>query len=414
MLIDRYTDSCRLGSEVLATKTARIIEQGLGRSVRGEKDYCAILIIGPDLVREMRSIQSRKFFSDQTKTQIDIGLQVATMALDEVAEGTPPMKVLATLLSQCLKRDDGWKSFYIQEMDGLVQGKDIPKVFEIFSAELKAERHAQHGEHYDAVKTIQNLVDKLAPGMAEKGWYLQEMARYTYPQSKTASNDLQVNAHKSNQYLLKPKTGMIVTKLKVSQKRIENIKSWISAHENFEDLFLAVDTVLNDLRFGVNADPFEKAVDELSMLLGFTGERPDKQWKEGPDNLWAVRDNEYLIFECKSEVNLQRATINKHESGQMNNSCAWFKSHYGDPKLKAIMIIPTRKLGEGAGFNEPVQIMRKTNLDSLTKHVRAFFHEFKTLDLKNLSENKIQAFIDSHGLSVEKILSGYSENPVEI
>lgn len=115
-----------------------------------------------------------------------------------------------------------------------------------------------------------------------------------------------------------------------------------------EEFFLEVDTILNDLRFGVNADPFEKALDDLGMMLGFKTERPDKQWKEGPDNLWAIRDNEYLLFECKSEVSLQRATINKQETGQINNSCAWFKNHYGDSKLKAVMVIPTKKLGDGS------------------------------------------------------------------
>ncbi len=414
MLVDRYTDSCRVGSEVLATKTARIIEQGLGRSVRGEKDYCAILLIGPDLVRDVRSAQSRRFFSDQTKTQVEIGLEIGTMALDDVAQGTPPMKVLLTLISQCLKRDEGWKSFYIERMDNLTPAKETPKVLEIFSAELKAERHAQHGEHDEAVKTIQDLVDKSIQGLAEKGWYLQEMARYMYPQSKTSSNDLQVNAHKANQYLLKPKTGMIVTKLTVSQKRVENIRAWISAHQSFEDLFLDVDRIVNDLRFGVNADPFEKALDELGKILGFTAERPDKQWKEGPDNLWAVRDNEYLLFECKSEVSLQRANVNKQESGQMNNSCAWFKNHYGDSKFKSILIIPTKKLGDGAAFNEPVKIMRKSQLQLLVNNVRAFFQEFKNLDLKNLSENKIQSFVDAHNLSVDKLVNNYSESPVEM
>lgn len=414
MLVDRYSDACRVGSDVLATKTARIIEQGLGRSVRGEKDYCVILLIGPDLVKDVRSVQSRRFFSDQTKTQVEIGLEIGTMALDDVAEGTPPMKVLFTLIAQCLKRDEGWKSFYADRMNNLVAGKEPPKVLDMFSAELKAERHAQHGEHDEAVKTIQNLIDKSIPGHAEKGWYLQEMARYLYPQSKTASNDLQVQAHKANQYLLRPKTGMIVTKLVVSQKRIENIRIRISRHQSFEELFLEVDTILNDLRFGVNADPFEKALDDLGMMLGFKTERPDKQWKEGPDNLWAIRDNEYLLFECKSEVSLQRATINKQETGQLNNSCAWFKNHYGDSKLKAVMVIPTKKLGDGAGFNEPVQIMRKSQLHSLTKNVRDFFQEFKTADLQNLSETKIQSFINAHNLSVDKILNHYYESPVEV
>ena len=40
-LEDRYLESCRGDSETIATRLAQIIEQGMGRSVRGEKDYCA-------------------------------------------------------------------------------------------------------------------------------------------------------------------------------------------------------------------------------------------------------------------------------------------------------------------------------------------------------------------------------------
>ena len=38
-LADRYEMECREGSEVTILKQVQKIEQGLGRSVRGEKDY---------------------------------------------------------------------------------------------------------------------------------------------------------------------------------------------------------------------------------------------------------------------------------------------------------------------------------------------------------------------------------------
>ena len=78
--------------------------------------------------------------------------------------------------------------------------------------------------------------------------------------------------------------------------------------------------------FGTKADKFEAALDELSRALGFVGERPDSEWKEGPDNLWALDDSQYVLFECKSEVDVTRAEVNKREAEQMNRSSAWFDS----------------------------------------------------------------------------------------
>jgi hypothetical protein len=57
--------------------------------------------------------------------------------------------------------------------------------------------------------------------------------------------------------------------------------------------------------------------------------------------------------------------------------------------------------------------MRETKLKKLRDNVRAFFNEFRTLDFSNLSENKIQNFIDLHNLSVSNLLEDYSEEPRE-
>src|SRR3989442_9358725 len=52
---DRHQEKCLTDTDVVAAKTARTIEQGMGRSVRGERDYSVILLIGPDLVSSVRS-----------------------------------------------------------------------------------------------------------------------------------------------------------------------------------------------------------------------------------------------------------------------------------------------------------------------------------------------------------------------
>lgn len=414
-LVDRYVEGCRPGSEVIAAKTARIIEQGLGRAVRGEKDYCVILIVGADLIRAVRTKEARAYFSEQTRTQVEIGLEVVEMAKQEVEEGTLAMRVLTRLVRQCLDRDQGWKEFYVEKMDGAVSAPSAPKVLDIFSAELRAERKHREGAQDEAVKILQDLIDNHVTQDTERGWYVQEMARYTFANSKASANDLQVSAHRRNRYLLKPKQGMQVTTIAVvSQKRVESIIEWIRDFGSYNQLMLAVDEMLRNLTFGVRAEAFEKAFDDLAPALGFAGQRPDREWKAGPDNLWALRDNEYLLVECKNEVSLTRDEINKHETGQMNNACAWFTRHYPGVLVTNIMIIPTKKLGNAAGFNEPVRIMRKHSLDKLTRNMRAFFQEFRGLDFGSISANAVQQLLKTHQLSVDQLTGEYSESPKHV
>ncbi|UNC92142.1 DEAD/DEAH box helicase [Candidatus Contubernalis alkaliaceticus] len=411
-LEDRYMELCRSKSEIIAIKQAQIIEQGLGRGVRGEKDYCVILLIGTELIKTIRSKETRKHFSQQTNTQVEIGLQIAAFAKDDIKNEISPNMALKNLVNHCLMRDDGWKEFYTENMDNMVQSKSSNRILEIFEAEKKAEREYAQGNSTEACKTIQNLIDMHITTDEEKGWYLQEMARYTYSASKSQANVYQISAHKNNIYLFKPKEGMSITKIpSVSLRRIENIILWIQSFENFEQLQIQIDSILSLLRFGVDAERFEKAIDDLAKALGFVSQRPDREWNEGPDNLWKVRDNEYLLIECKSKVSTSRKEINKDETGQMNNACAWFSKTYGDAQVKRLMIIPTKKVSHAAGFNLNVEIIREGNLKRLTTNVNNFFMEFKNLDLMDIPDKKVQEYLTLHRLTVDDLLGSYSEIP---
>jgi len=412
-LIDRCMDSCRASSDATLLKLARTIEQGLGRAVRGQRDYCVVILVGPALIRAIRTGRSKLQFSDQTREQIELGLEVAGLAKDEVQEGVDPYSVLSKLMGQSLKRDSGWKDFYSERMDAISVRPASPKMLEIFAAEQKAEKRFQEGGHNDAAAIMQKLIDDfVAAGNDEdRGWYLQEIARFKYPSSKSEANEYQGRAHKLNRLLLRPKTGMVFEKLLISQKRIANMKSWLNKFENNEAMILAVEDIAANLEFGVSANDFEEAFNRLGLALGFSAQRPDTEWKEGPDNLWAVRDGEYLLVECKSQVDLDRDEIRKEETGQMNNACAWFKKNYHDAKVTNLLIIPTKVVSSAAGFNEPVQIVRKPNLKKLVKNFKMLFYEFRSVELQDIDDAKVQKYLKEHNLSVEDVLTGYSAAP---
>jgi len=408
-LIDLYAESCRSESEVTAIRIARTIEQGLGRSVRGEKDYCIIFIIGPDLVKCIRSKSSQKYLSNQTRKQVQIGLEIAQLAKEDMEEGETPKDILVDLMKQCLRRDSSWKAYYVEQMDSVKPEGIHETALELFTQEREAESQHLQGKVPEAVAILQKMIDNHIQDDAERGWYLQEMARYLYSNDKIESNKLQIAAHQKNHTLMKPLSGMAITKLVISQRQMENIIQWISQHGTFEELCLASEEILSHLSFGIKADTFEDAFNRLAQLLGFAGQRPEKEWKEGPDNLWGLRNGEYLLVECKNEVDLKRAEINEREAEQMNRSCAWFAKNYPGAKVKNMMIIPTCKLSRTTSFTHSVHVIREKKLGNLVRNVRSFIAKFSEMDLKDLSEKKIQVLVNSHQLSVDNILSDYSE-----
>ncbi|QZY54865.1 DEAD/DEAH box helicase family protein [Crassaminicella profunda] len=410
-LSDKYQELCRPSSEIINIRMAQKIEQALGRSVRGEKDFSTILLIGSDLVKFTKSINTSKYFSPQTKKQIAIGIDIAEMTKEDSKEDKTPMQIIIDLINQSLKRDEGWKSYYLEEMDNIVDEKHDDNMYEILLLESKAEKAFEIGNYDDACDQIQKIIDTKTKDDLEQGWYLQELARYTYYTSKVRSNQIQKKAFMQNRELLKPKEGISYKKIEfMNESRIKRIKEWILKFDDFTEFNLQVNSILDDLSFGIDADKFESALKNIGDLLGFVSHRPDKLIRKGPDNLWCVKNNEYMMFECKTEVKIDRKDISKHEVGQMNTHCGWFEKEYNEAKVKRILIIPTKEVSYYADFTHEVFIMRKGKLKTLKKNIKAYIKEFKNYDIRDMSDEKVQELINHHNLSIENLENMYCES----
>jgi replicative superfamily II helicase len=412
-LTERYEEECRSNSDLVNIRAAQKIEQGLGRSVRGEKDYSVIMIIGDDLVKFLKSARSNRFFSSQTRKQIDIGLEVSEMAKEDLKSGDDCMKVILELINQCIKRDDGWKEFYREKMDASINenSTSIGNILEILELERKAEESFYQGDPEKAITHMQKIIDSYCTdNQTERGWYSQILARFKYKISKVESNNTQKSAFKNNPQLLKPKEGINYKKLSyISENRIKRIQAWLSSHESYEELAMDVNGILENLSFGQPSEKFEKALQDLGYAIGFLSQRPDREFKKGADNLWCVSTDEYFMFECKSEVEDSRSEITKTETGQMNNHCAWFQQEYKTDKVTRILIIPTKNVSKQGNFTHRVEIMRRGKLKSLRDCAKSFFKEFKDYSLADVSDSKIQELIVFHKLDVESLKKEYSE-----
>ena len=406
-LVDAYQEECRPESDSILMRQIRTVEQGMGRSVRGEKDYSVIIVAGPDLTRLLRDRHSRSYLSSQMATQIEIGLEIAEFARDEIAGGKDATAAFYDLIRQSINRDAGWKAFYAEQMRGVQPKGANGLLLDIYVAELEAEKSFNSGDYVSATKRIQKLLDDHKFDQADRGWYLQMMGRYNYPADRKEFARLQLAAHNTNRMVMRPPQGMSVTKLSIiSQGRVERIADWIRGHGDYAQLDITLGDILGRLVFGVKADKFEHALDELSRALGFAGERPDKEWKEGPDNLWALDDTNYIVWECKSEVLINRDEINKSEAEQMNRSAAWFQKHYPGCKAIHIEVHPAHRVQSAAHFLVDVSAMREHDLKAFVKAVRAFFKSFERLDFKDLSLSHIQNLLDQHALGTKNLLEG--------
>lgn len=93
----------------------------------------------------------------------------------------------------------------------------------------------------------------------------------------------------------------------------------------------------------------------------------------------------------------------------MNRSAAWFEKHYPGANVKRIIIHPSAVVPSAAAFTHGVEAMRDSELRRFVKQIREFFKAFEGLNFADLSVAHTQTLVDTHGLSVDALLSGYSK-----
>ena len=124
------------------------------------------------------------------------------------------IKLFFSTINQCLNRDEGWKAYYSSEMEDIQLSQiDRTQLYHMLQQERKAYDEANTRNYEAASETMQSIADSCADP-CEKGWYLQEKARFLYRISHSESSKVQISAFKMNTQLLKPRNGIVYNKLK--------------------------------------------------------------------------------------------------------------------------------------------------------------------------------------------------------
>lgn len=408
-LADQYEVSCRKESDLINIKIAQKIEQGLGRSVRSERDYSVILIVGADLVRFMNSKKTRKYFSGQTDKQINIGETVAEIAKKQ-SNSTDPLQAIKELVSQCLKRDSGWKNYYTSQMDTLAGKEQEHPLLDLLTKEREADRALLKNDLGKVCVIYQEIVDSLKGNDQEQGWYLQELAKYNNLAGSTNWKTIQKCAFDKNQYVLMVDFPEYKKISILDDSRLKNIQKIIKKFENYSKLRLYTDEIIANLSWGVESNKFEDAMLKVGELLGFISQRPDRDVKKGPDNLWAMSQNEYMAIECKNEVVMSRDSISKDEAGQMEMHAGWFEQEYGTGVAVSYMWVhPTNKIASNATLSHSVTVMTPSKLEMFKKQISAYLTAFSNYDIHSLQDSTIHKFLVDNKLMPSDLKTMYSE-----
>lgn len=371
-LVDKVTQSLLLGSEKTKDEIIQKIEQGMGRGVRSSDDFCGVVLLGKALNGAVFLGSSLDKFSPATKAQIQLSQQLVSILPDTTIDS------IKGALDYCLLRKPEWASMSKGVLAGLtLEKKQIDQ--HIINKRLAYDLASRNMMQQAASKLINdsNTADKIY-----RGYLKEHAAEYVNLYDKSEAQVVLQSASGDNYRVLKPLIGVTYNRLNgAALEQAKECSTYLRG--NFKEanqVVVYTNSVLENLIFSEGtSNPFEDAIDKVANLIGFRSQRPENDTGKGPDNLWAMGENNYLVIECKNGASAER--ISKHDCNQLNGSGAWFRRMYDQTATFSPVMIHHSNMPEyAATLNDGSRIMTIKDLENFKASILNFITAICTSD----------------------------------
>ncbi|MGI8486755.1 MAG: helicase C-terminal domain-containing protein [Thermomicrobiales bacterium] len=400
--VDQLEKQALDGSPSQTSRQLQRIEQGMGRGIRSRDDYCVVLLLGRKLVERLHEVNAGGHFSAATERQFQLSNQVASQL-----SGTS-LENIDIAVRQCLDRDNGWVSVSRNRVAGVKYGQGRISSSNI---ELRnAFNFASMNRWSEAIASQQSVVN--ATVGIERGWNKQLLASYTYAIDPVEAERLQRSAIVDNSHFLKPASGLVYVKIKEglgdqASRSIHHIKN---SYENSDHFMIKWRFLLQDFEFSEDAsrvNDFEYSLSKIGSHLGFQTQRPEKEFGRGPDVLWAMDSQEFMIIEAKSGTIAEE--ISKHDLAQLLSSCEWFQHNYGTIcKGIPIMIHNSSTPHFTAYGKSGTRVMTPQHANSFRRDLRNFGQSFSA-SWDDVTSKHVAGLLTASGLDQTNIVAKHTD-----
>lgn len=365
--IEKYEQIALKGSREVIKDTIQRIEQGMGRGIRSKEDYCVVFLMGNSLVQSLYSNEAKKMFTEATQMQLQLSRN-----LDKQLKGSTLKEIHSNAVLSCLTRNPEWVK--LSKATILKLKYNSKNSFDdVVIKQRKAFNDAKNRDYKGAMEKIQEVINSTTNNN-HKGFLKYKYARYENFVNHVSAQQTLMSAKKINNHLLHPVNGIVYQKLQFDNiPQVNKINQFNSYnYRDTNEYLLGFNALIDKLHFEeFSANVFEQAIKDLGEHLGFISQRPENDFRKGPDNMWASINNICFVIECKNEATSK--TICKDYCNQLNGSIVWFEETY--PALSTftpIMIHPNTKFDYAASPDSRIRIINKEKLELLRGRLREF------------------------------------------
>lgn len=401
-IYDQFEKSANPKSSRIKCEQIQKLEQGMGRGVRSNSDSCAVILMGRDIAEIVYANNGLNYFSKATKKQ----LEVSDLLCSQI--DTPNATNILSLCDYSIDKNEGWIAASKAILSSIEY--DSKPNFNNYQVALrKAFDLAERSQYDKAIDTIDQEINN-AENKELKGLLLQYKAEFQNFINQEESQETLLAANGYNRMLISPIKGIVPEKYaaKIAEQG-RAILDYITENEFTTNGFLIkVDGVLGDLCFNsVSSKKFEAAIKELGLILGLNSTRPEEEFGTGPDNLWQLDNQQFVVIECKNEATTE--FIPKKDCNQLNGSINWLYSNYhGINECYPILIHHSVNFSHDCSPETRIRIIDEESLNKLKMEVKNFASsiagKFSFSDVM-----AITASLKKHKLIGSMIVDNYSK-----
>lgn len=398
---DQIKESILSNSDDILREKVQKIEQGMGRGVRSNGDYCGIIIMGHQMPKILYDKNTRKYFSVSTLKQIKLSeMLIENMENKDINE-------FFEILKLCLERNEEWTQISRSAVSELKYKNQL----NISTREIvfrKAFNELLTNNYELAIKTLEEYING-EENEVLKGYDKMLLAKYINLVDPNRAQEVLLSAKKLNKNIISPIDGIKYQKTDIYDEQAKELQNFIkNSNIKSNEYLISINDILSNLNFEVAHNEFKESIKLLGKYIGLFSERPEKEYNNGgPDNLWGMGDNLYYVIECKNGSNSVK--ISKRDCGQLHNSKSWFYKEYGK-KYKCIPIIIhiNNKFENNASPEDDFKIIDKEHLNLLKENVNKFAISLCS-NASNIEDiKKLEALLKSYNLTKDNFINYYT------
>ncbi|MBS1701404.1 MAG: DEAD/DEAH box helicase family protein [Armatimonadetes bacterium] len=405
-MIDKLEESSLHGTSISVTRTVQMIEQGMGRGVRANDDYCAVLLMGRTLVGRLFNANGIGLFTPATKAQFELSEKIAEQIRNKGIAG------ISDAFDYLFSRNSDWisaaKAATVQlKYETGASNLDIPIARRI------AFNLASLGDYDEAGKVLQAARNDCSEDQV-KGWIGFQLAEERNFLDQVESQLILQSAVAQNKQIpIRPLKGITYIRLgeRAKGQGEQCLLNLRDAYSDNNQLLVGLNSIIDNLQFCPDSfERFERAMAQLAILLGFDSQRPETESGAGPDVLWATGGLRYFVIECKNEA--VATTVTKGYTNQLAGSVNWFTTTYDQTcTCTPIMIHPSAQFEHAATPPAETRMIGVKNLQDLCDAVKQFGVSigpvFRTADAKLAAQ-----YLQASNLLPEQIIQSFTADPV--